>query len=70
MSVGITMMSSGRATPRFDRIAESNDRKPILSASASGVSQVMFRSRIGLPYFSSPIWRNGVSFRHWMKLPG
>jgi len=68
-AAGITIRSSGRPTARFERIAASNERKPIFIASPSGVPGRMLRSSIGLPYLVSPIWKNGLSGLHSMKFP-
>ena len=62
-------MSIGSPTPRFDRMVESIETRLTLRASYSSVVYLTARSRIGLPYLCSPIWRNGVSLEDSMKFP-
>jgi hypothetical protein len=51
------------------RIVESNETSTHFVASGKFVVGVMTRSMIGLPYFASPVCRNGVSGPASMKLP-
>ena len=44
-------------TDRLLRMVESNDTSTHFVASASGVSGVITRSMIGLPYLVSPVWK-------------
>ena len=53
----------GRPTERLERMVESIEIRPSLSASAILVSTVIERSRIGFPYLCSPIWIRGVGRR-------
>ena len=48
-------------TDRLLRMVESNDTSTHFMASLRLVPGVITRSMIGLPYFASPVWKNGVS---------
>ena len=54
---------------RAARMVESMDTSPQRATVSRLVSEVRMRSRMGLPYFVSPIWKNGVSSVISMKLP-
>ncbi len=55
--VRISARSIGRPTDTFERMVESSDTSAQRAASSSVVSARMMRSRMGLPYFDSPICR-------------
>ncbi|MOA23038.1 hypothetical protein D3C78_1436380 [compost metagenome] len=67
--VSYTSKSSGRPTEMFDRKVESMEISAHLAASSSEVSGRSTRSRMGLPYLASPIWKYGHSWPASMKLP-
>jgi len=48
---------------------EAMEMQTVFRARSMEVSGVMIRSRIGLPYLVSPIWKNGVSRVASMKFP-
>ena len=57
VSIGMTQRSSGMPTDRFERSVESIETSTAFTASSIEVSGRITRSRIGLPYLCSPIWR-------------
>jgi hypothetical protein len=56
-------------TDTLERSVESKEIKLQRSASCSGISYFKARSKIGLPYLLSPIWKKGVSGVAAIKLP-
>lgn len=67
--VGTIARSSGGPTEMLERMVESSETSAQRAASSRLVSPRITRSRIGLPYFSSPICRYGVSGEEAMQLP-
>ena len=51
----------GGPTVKLLRMVESMETNPHKAAVSRLISLEMMRSRIGLPYLLSPIWRYGVS---------